>query len=37
MRAELALDLTTDSSVFAVNYGVHDRFDFGVVVPFLHV
>ena len=37
VRAELALDLTTDSSVFVVNYGVHDRLDIGVVVPFLHV
>lgn len=37
VRAELALNLTTDASVFAVNYGVHDRLDIGVVVPFLHV
>lgn len=37
VRAELALNLSTDSSVFAVNYGVHDRLDLGVVVPFLHV
>jgi hypothetical protein len=37
VRAELALNLSTDSSVFAVNYGVHDRLDVGVVVPFLRV
>jgi hypothetical protein len=37
VRADLALNLTTDSSVFAVTYGVHDRLDIGVVVPFLHV
>ena len=37
VREELALRLTTDASVFAVNYGVHDRLDIGVVVPFLHV
>lgn len=37
VRADLALNVTTDSTVFAVNYGVHDRLDIGVVVPFLHV
>jgi len=37
VRAELALNLSTDSSVFAVNYGVHERVDLGVVVPFLRV
>jgi len=37
VRADLALNLTTDASVFAVTYGVHDRLDIGVVVPFLHV
>ena len=37
MKAELALDLSTDASIFAVNYGIRDRFDIGVVVPFLHV
>jgi hypothetical protein len=37
VRADLALNLTTDASVFAVTYGVHDRLDLGVVVPFLHV
>ena len=37
VREELALRLTTDASVVVANYGVHDRFDIGVVVPFLHV
>ncbi len=37
VKAELALNLSTDASVFVVNYGVHERFDLGVVVPFLHV
>ena len=37
VRADLALNLTTDASVFAVTYGVHDRLDLGIVVPFLHV
>lgn len=37
IRADLALNLTTDASVFAVTYGVHDWLDIGVVVPFLHV
>jgi hypothetical protein len=37
VRAELAMDLATDSSIFAVNYGVHDRIDIGVIVPFLSV
>jgi len=37
VRADLALNLTTDASIFAATYGVHDRLDIGVVVPFLHV
>ena len=35
VRAELALDLVTDTTVIVVNYGVRDRFDIGVVVPFV--
>lgn len=37
VKAALALDLVTDASVFVVNYGVHDRLDVGVAVPFVHV
>ena len=37
VRAELALRLTTDANVLVVNYGVHDRFDVGVTVPFVRV
>jgi Putative MetA-pathway of phenol degradation len=37
VRAELALRLTTDANVLVVNYGVRDRFDVGVTVPFVRV
>jgi hypothetical protein len=37
VEARLALDLRTDASVIAVNFGVTDRMDIGVVIPFLTV
>lgn len=37
IEAQLALRLTTDSSVIFANYGVSDRFDIGVAVPFVRV
>lgn len=35
--ARLNLDLTTDTTVVFANYGITDRFDVGVAVPFVRV
>lgn len=37
IEAQLALRMATDSSVLFANYGVSDRFDIGVAVPFVRV
>jgi hypothetical protein len=37
IRADLRLDLTTDTTVLFANYGLGERFDIGVAVPFQRV
>ena len=37
VEAALSLDLTTDTAIVFVTYGVTDRFDLGFAVPFLDV
>ncbi len=37
VETALALDLVTDTTVLSVNYGVHDRLDIGVAIPFVRV
>jgi hypothetical protein len=37
IRADLALDLTTDTTVFFANYGVTERLDLGVAIPIQRV
>jgi hypothetical protein len=37
IRADLALDLVSDTTMLFANYGVSDRLDIGVVVPFVRV
>jgi hypothetical protein len=37
IEAQLALRLATDSSILFANYGVSDRLDIGVAVPFVRV
>jgi hypothetical protein len=37
IRTDLFLDVTADTSVLFANYGVSDRFDVGVSVPYLRV
>ena len=37
VEAALALDLVTDTTVLSVNYGVNDRLDIGVAIPFVRV
>jgi hypothetical protein len=37
IQAQLALRLSTDTSIVFANYGISDRFDIGVAVPFVRV
>jgi len=37
IRADLAIDLKTDTTVLFANYGVTERVDVGLAVPFQHV
>jgi hypothetical protein len=37
IQADLAVDLVSDTSMLFANYGVSDRLDIGVVVPFVRV
>lgn len=37
IRADLAIDLKTDTTVLFANYGVTERLDLGLAVPFQHV
>ena len=37
IEAQLALDLVTDTSLLFANYGVSNRFDIGIIVPFVRV
>ncbi len=37
IRADLAIDLKTDTTVFLANYGVSERFDIGVALPFQRI
>jgi hypothetical protein len=37
IRADLFLNITSENSVLFANYGVSDRFDVGVSVPYVHV
>jgi hypothetical protein len=37
IEAELALDLVTDTSLLFANYGVTNRLDIGIIVPFVRV
>jgi hypothetical protein len=37
IAADLAIDLTTDTTVLLANYGVSERFDVGVAVPFVSI
>jgi len=37
VKTTLSLDVRTDTAAFFANYGVTDRFDFGVVLPFVSV
>jgi hypothetical protein len=37
VKTTLSLDVRTDTAAFFANYGIADRFDFGVVVPLVSV
>ena len=37
IRADLAIDLKTDTTVFQANYGVSERLDIGVALPFQRI
>jgi hypothetical protein len=37
IRADLSVDLKTDTTVFAASYGVAERLDVGIAVPIQHV
>lgn len=37
VKTTLSLDVKTDTAAFFANYGLAERFDFGVVVPFVRV
>ncbi len=37
IQADLAIDLKTDTSVFLANYGVSERLDIGVALPFQRI
>jgi hypothetical protein len=37
IQAQLALRMTTDQSIIFANYGLSDRLDIGVAVPFVRV
>jgi hypothetical protein len=37
IRTDLYLNITSENSVFFANYGVSDRFDVGLTVPYVHV